>query len=55
MKKNKLYIVKGQTKSFEPVITKYKIEEVSPTICNGNISENYYKEVPKMKIKTFLS
>lgn len=47
MKKNKLYIVKGPTKSFEPVITKYKIEEISKTICNGNISEKYYKEVPK--------
>lgn len=47
IKKNKLYIVKGQTKSFEPVIAKYKIEENSQTICNGNISEKYYKEVPK--------
>lgn len=47
MKKNKLYIVKEPTKSFEPVITKYKIEEDSQTICNGNISEKYYKEVPK--------
>lgn len=47
MKKNNLYIVKGQTKCFEPVITKYKIEEISQTICNGNISEKHYKEVPK--------
>lgn len=47
MKKNKFNIVKGPTKPFEPVITKYKIEEVSQTICNGNISEKYYKEVPK--------
>ena len=47
MKKNKLYIVKGQTKPFKLVITKYKIDEISPLICNGNISENYYKEVPK--------
>lgn len=47
MKKNKLYIIKGETKSFEPVITKYKIEEISQTICNRDISEKYHKEVPK--------
>ncbi len=47
MNKNNLYIVKGKTKSFKPVINKYKIEEISQTICNGNISEKYYKEVPK--------
>ena len=47
MNKNKLYTIKVETKSFEPVITKYKLEEISPLICNGNISEKYYKEVPK--------
>ena len=44
---NKQYIIKGPIKNSEPIITKYKIEEISPLICNGNISENYYKEVPK--------
>ena len=47
MNTNKQYIVKGLIKNSEPIITKYKLEEISQTICNGNISENYYKEVPK--------
>ena len=44
---NKQYIVKGPIKSSEPIISKYKLQEPSPLICNGNISEKYYKEVPK--------
>lgn len=36
-----------KNKCFKPIIAKYKIEECSPTICSGNVSEKYYKEVPK--------
>lgn len=35
-----------KNKCFKPIITKYKIEECSPTISSGNVSEKYYKEVP---------